>query len=98
MVRELDSYYSFYLSSDDLLDIGELYSVIDYHLQILESACPTKEQYYDLIIKPKSDYLRKKILPEYTTELYCEIMHNKAQNSVEKTQRTLMFSAYNSFQ
>lgn len=98
MVRELETYYSFYLSSDDLLEIGELYSVIDYHLQILESACPTKEQYYDLIIKPKSDYLRKKILPEYTTELYCEIMHNKAQNSVEKTKRTLMFSAYNSFQ
>lgn len=89
--RHFDLYTAFYLDGD-ILHAGELHSVIDNYLLQLESCCPRQRDYYDLIIKPKYDYLNLKILPDISTEDLLEQNNIFANNIVNKVKSKLMFS------
>lgn len=96
--RHLDLYYSFYISRDIIDEVGDLQNVCRSYIEQFESCCPNKEQYYDLIIKPKYDYLQLKIRPDITTEQL--LLQNKltTDRSVNYCKCKLIYSEFACFQ
>lgn len=92
--KHISLYYAFYSSSNHVLDRVALNSVIDDYLNHLESCCPPVQQYYDLIIKRKSNYLNLKILPDISTSELLEQQKIQVQKNVAYCKSKLMFSEF----
>lgn len=94
LLRHIDYYEIFYFHYDWSDKVGNYYYVLDYLVTSLESACPDSTAYVDLVIKPKSEFINSKILPELTTEELLAQTRLDSLKSVSLCYQKLIFNAF----
>lgn len=91
--RNIDCYYSFFIPFGDH-SLGDIYHAIDVYLAELECCVPDCDNYYEMIVKRKHDYLNMKIQPDISTSDLLEQRSVLTSRSVNQCKSKLMFDGF----
>ncbi len=91
--RNIDAYYAFFTPCGDH-SLGDIYHAIDLYLAELECCVPDCDNYYEMIVKRKHDYLKMKIQPDISTSDLLEQRSIQTSRAVNQCKSKLMFDGF----